>query len=85
MKNNTFYFLKPILVFIICEHSTWELASVICDNQQDDLFYSAGLHRNVHLPQITYNKKNSGKILDKKLKVNGPERQKLARKKFTWL
>ena len=32
---------------------TQELASVICNNEQGDLFYSAGLHRNLCWPQLT--------------------------------
>ena len=47
--------------------------------EQGDLSYSAGLHRNRCALQVTP-EKNSGEVLAK-MQVNGPERQKLARKK----
>ena len=41
-------------------HSTWEPASVVCNDDQGDLFYFAGQHRNQCLPQRTKEKLRRG-------------------------
>ena len=51
MHNSIFWNL-----FIICEHSIREPASVVPDDEQGDLFYSAGPQRNLHQPQLTQEK-----------------------------
>ena len=40
-NNNMFWSL-----FIFCEDSAWEPASIVCHDEQGDLSYSAGPHRN---------------------------------------
>ena len=51
-------------LFIFCEHSPREPASVVCNDEQGDLFYPAATHRNLCQPQPTQ-KKKSGEILEK--------------------
>ena len=43
-------------IFIFRGHSTREPASVVCDDEQGDLIYSADPHRNRCKPQITQGK-----------------------------
>ena len=46
-------------------HSARELAPIVSDDKQGDVFYSADPHRNLHYPQLTQAKvgKGSGKKL----------------------
>ena len=54
-------------LFIFRGHSTWERASFVCNDEKDNLFHSAGQHRNLCKPQVTQEKlggslgKNEGK------------------------
>ena len=52
-------------------YSTREPASVGCNNEQGDLFYSVGPHRN-HVLATANTGKLLGEVLEK-MQVNGPE------------
>ena len=43
-------------LFIFRKQSTREPALVVFDDDQGDLLYSAGPHRNLHQPQLTHEK-----------------------------
>ena len=43
-------------LYSFCGHSTWEPPSIVCDDEQGDLFYSGGPHRNPNQPQLTQEK-----------------------------
>ena len=77
MHKNTFW--SP---FIFCGRSAWEPASIIWDDEQGDLFSSTGPHKNLHYALSTANTGKPQEVLEKKMKVNRPERDKLATKKF---
>ena len=47
-------------LFIIRGHSTREPASIVCNQEEGDLFYSTGLHRNRRYPQLTQDKLERG-------------------------
>ena len=58
-------------LFTFHGHSAWEPASIIWNDEQGDLFYSAGPHRNWCWPQLTqkklgkgFGKKNAGELFD---------------------
>ena len=58
-------------LFTFREPLTREPASIVCNNEQGDLFYSAGPHSNRRWPQPTQGK--LGRCFGK-MQVNGPER-----------
>ena len=47
-------------LFIFRGHSTREPASLVCNDEQGDLFYSAGPHRNRYQPELTQEKLGRG-------------------------
>ena len=47
-------------LFIFNRHSTQEPASIVCNDEQGDLFYSAGPHRNWCQPQPTQQEHRRG-------------------------
>ena len=47
-------------LLILRGHSAREPASIACDNEQGDLFYSAGQHRNLRWPQLIQGKLGRG-------------------------
>ena len=47
-------------LFIFCGYARREPASVVCNDEQGDLFYFAGPHRNRYWPQLTQEKLRRG-------------------------
>ena len=69
--------------YTFCRHSTRKLASIVFDNEQGDLFYSAQAQTGLCVSHSS-RKENKGKVKKRKekKKSNGPGRYKLEKKKF---